>query len=110
MTAVTASSDTPLILQAKLTADDHPVAGADIAFYSKVTGGGPGSAGGRRLGSIRTDTEGLARFELPRGLKHLELLSGERAIGYNAEFKPLNKIGGTSYCWADSRDAEIRRV
>lgn len=110
VTSVTASPNTPLVLQATLTTDDRPVPGADITFYSKVTGGEPASAGGYRIGSAKTDSQGIARFDLPLGVKHLELLSGERAVGYNAEFKPLNKIGGTSYCRGYSRHAEIRRV
>ena len=108
--AVTASAEKPLTLQASLSADNKPVPGADIVFYSKVTGGGSASAGGYRIGSAKTDSQGIARFELPLGLQHLELLSGERAIGYNAEFKPLNKIGGTSYCWGYSGGADIHRV
>lgn len=109
VTSVTASPGTPLVLQAMLEAEDRPVVGADVSFYSKVTGGEPASAGGYRIGSAKTDSQGIARFELPLGVKHLELLSGERAVGYNAEFKPLNRIGGTSYCRAYSRHADIRR-
>jgi len=106
---VTGFTDAPFALQATLTASRRPVVGASVSFYSSTTGGGPGTAGGGRVGSARTGPAGVAGLELSR-VSALEPNPGERVTGYSAEFQPLNRIAGTLYCRSKSGRAVIRRV
>ena len=107
--AVTASSSAPFVLEANLSAGSRPVADATISFYAKTTAAGSGSSGGSRIGKAATDGGGRARLTFS-SLKDLEPLRDERVTAYEAEFRPLNRIGGTLYCASSSPDAEIRRV
>ncbi len=108
VTSVTASANSPLVLQATLTANNKPVVGASITFYSETTG--PSGPSGRRIATRRTDDQGFARLDLPLGLTELQNLPGERATGYTAKFRPLNKIGDRFYCKSRSTVGEIRQV
>ena len=108
VTSVTASAASPLVLQARLTANNKPVVGASIHFYSSTTG--PSGPSGRRITKRSTDDQGFARLDLPLGLTELQPLPGERATGYTAEFRPLNKIGDRFYCRSRSTVGEIRHV
>ena len=108
VTSVTASANAPLVLQARLTANNRPVVGASIVFYSETTG--PAGPSGYRVATRKTDDQGFARLDLPLGLRLLQNLPGERATGYTAEFRPLNKIGGRFYCRSRSTVGEIRQV
>ena len=106
---VSASSGAALILKARLTARAGPIPGATISFYATTVGGGPGVGGGRRIGQGTTDGRGQAQLRLS-GPSDIERLPGERVVSYKAEFKPVDRIGGTTYCRTDSPDAEIRRL
>ena len=106
VSSVTASANLPLVLQARLTVDNKPLGGASITFYSTTTG--PAGPSGGRLGTKRTDEQGLARLDL--GLTQAQLLPRQRATGYTAEFRPFNKIRDKSYCDSRSAVGEIRQV
>jgi hypothetical protein len=94
----------PLTFTATLTSDGTPVAGADVIFfvYRLAASQAASSEVGFNIGSGTTDAGGLARYTQKGGIEGL-VHSNDRLTGYEAQYRPVAKVGGIQYCGARSR-------
>ena len=95
----------PASFVATLRSGGNPVLSARVTFY--YLGNRNGRDAGARLADVRTDANGTARWDMPRGLADLAGL-GLTLTGFQAEFDPIDKVvGGVEYC-SSSAEAAIR--
>ena len=89
----------PLTFTATLTADDKPIAGAELIFFVRqVSQGQSGTSEvARSVGSGKTGPDGVARYTRKGGVDGL-IGPTERLAGYVVEFRPVAKVGGVQYC------------
>ena len=95
----------PATFVATMMSRGSPVVSAELTFYYLGTRSGRDAGG--RMGKVRTDGNGVARYEVPRGLLELAGI-GLTITGFRAEFDPLDHVvNSVEYC-SSAAEASIR--
>jgi hypothetical protein len=93
-------------LAARLTADGRPVEGAELELfpvYRDPEGAQTAMGGGAGV----TGADGRATYEYAGGSRTMLGASDDVLLGYTAEYRAPEPIGGTEYCPATSERAVL---